>query len=203
MSLEPLSSPPDNVQSADSGSGPLLERDYWAIIEDSHCKPSGVMEIVQAKFCAFPPTDVVTFERTGDPTRLDVGDELDIAILLAGECRVRVVHRDACSLTLATLQGHPEAGRITFGAYRNNSGDVIFQIRSRARSSSLVTYIGYLFGGDPMQTSTWTTFIDNVAKTCGQGVRGDVHASTQPIPGDEWLDGDRTMDCPTFIATGD
>ncbi len=146
---------------------------------------------------------MVTFERTGDPTQLDVGDELAIAIRLAGACRVRVVHRDACSLTLATLQGHPEAGRITFGAYRNDSGDVIFQIRSRARSSSLLTYIGFLFGGDPMQTSTWTMFIDNVAKICGQGVRGEVHASTQPIAEDEWLDGDRTMDRPTFIATGD
>lgn len=203
MSLDTLPSLPENVQPATSGAGPLLERDYWAIIDHPHCKPSEVMDMVQARFCAFPPTDVVTFERTGDPARLDVGDEMDISIRLAGACRVRVVHRDACSLTLATLQGHPEAGRITFGAYRNDAGDVLFQIRSRARSSSLVTYIGFLLGGDPMQTSTWTVFIDNVAKACGQGVRGEVHATTRTVPDDEWLDGDHTMDGPTFIAAAD
>lgn len=203
MTTEKASSPAADVQPASSGAGPLLERDYWAVIENAHSTPAEVMEQVQSRFCAFPPTEVVTFERTGDPTRLDVGDEMDISIRLAGACRVRVVHRDTCSLTLATLQGHPEAGRITFGAYRDEAGDVIFQIRSRARSSSLVTYIGFLFGGDPMQTSTWTAFIDNVAKACGQGVRGEVRAATRPVPDEEWLESDHTMEGPTFIATGD
>ena len=203
MDLE--NAPPSavDVQPAASGAGPLLQRDYWAIIEAAHCKPSEVMDMVQQKFCSFPPSEVVTFERTGDPTRLDVGDEMDIAIRLAGACRVRVVHRDACSLTLATLQGHPEAGRITFGAYRNDANDVIFHIRSRARSSSLVTYIGFLFGGDPMQTSTWAAFIDGVARACGRGVRGEVRADTQTVPDDQWLEGDRTSDGPTFVAKAD
>ena len=120
MSLEPSPSPPAEVQPAESGAGPLLERDYWAIIDEPTCAPSGVMDMVKARFCTFPPSDVVKFERTGDAARLEVGDELDISILLAGECRVRVVHLDTCSLTLATLEGHPEAGRITFGSYRND-----------------------------------------------------------------------------------
>ena len=47
------------------------------------------------------------------------------------------------SLTLGTLEGHPEAGRITFGAYRNDDGDVVFHIRSRARSSTLFNYVGF------------------------------------------------------------
>ena len=54
-----------------------------------------------------------------------------------------------------------------------------------------------------MQTSTWTVFIDNVARACGRGVRGEVHADTRPIADDQWLDGDRTMDSPTFVAKGD
>ena len=57
------------------------------------------------------------------------------------------------------LTGHPEAGRITFGAYRTVDGDVVFHIRSRACSSSLFNYLGFLVGGDPMQTATWTDFV--------------------------------------------
>jgi hypothetical protein len=193
----------DDLQPATAGAGPLLQRDYWAVIAEARCTPSQVMDFVQTTFCSLPAADVVTFNHAGDRTRLDVGDEIDISILLAGACRVRVVHRDRCSVTLGTLQGHPEAGRITFGSYRNDAGDVIFHIRSRARSKSLIAYLGFLVGGDPMQTQTWTAFVDNVARACGSGVAGEVRAETLTVGDDEWLEADRTLNEPTFIARGD
>jgi hypothetical protein len=116
---------------------------------------------------------------------------------------VRVVHVAACSITLATLAGHPEAGRITFGAYRNADGQVIFHIRSRARASTRANYLGFLFGGDPMQTATWTDFVTNVGLTFGAGVEGLVHADTKVIDGDEVQPADETMDGPTFTAQAD
>lgn len=116
---------------------------------------------------------------------------------------MRVVHTCKCSITLATLKGHPEAGRITFGAYRAVDGNVVFQVRSRARSSSLITYLGFLVGGDPMQTTTWTDFINNVATTCGSGVVGSVKAETYALEPYDVEPGDQTMDCPTFVAEGD
>ena len=54
----------------------------------------------------------------------------------AFKTRVRVVDTNSLSLTLATDDGHPEAGRITFGVYPNDEGDIVFHIRSRARSGS-------------------------------------------------------------------
>ena len=99
--------------------------------------------------------------------------------------------------------GHPEAGRITFGSYRNDAGDVIFHIRSRARSSSIFTYVGFLVGGDPMQTESWTVFVNNVAVACGTGVEGEVHAETRVVPKEEWEPADESMDAPTFVALAD
>jgi hypothetical protein len=184
----------------------MLQRDYWAVIDGCRWKPSEVMALVAKRFPEFPPAEVVVFERGGglDETRgLDAGDELDIQIRLAGAARVRVVHKDACSLTLATLAGHPEAGRITFGAYRNKEGDVIFHIRSRARASSTSNYLGFLIGGDPMQTGTWTDFVNNVAVTCGVGVISQIHAEVRELEADELEPGDERMDCATFVARGD
>jgi len=160
---------------------------------------------VASQFHELPPGEVVLFtrEQAGEPAALEVGDELDIRIRMAGEARVRVVHTCPCSLTLATLQGHPEAGRITFGAYRNPDRDVVFHIRSRARSRSLFTLMGFLVGGNPMQTTTWTDFVANVAATCGSGVKGDVHADTRRLSEDEAEAADETMDAPTFIAEAD
>jgi hypothetical protein len=185
------------------GVGPFIQRDYWAVIAECTCTPSQLMEVVRRRFLELPPPSIVVFERCDGDGELELGDELDIRIRLAGNARVRVVHRDACSITLGTLVGHPEAGRITFGAYRNDDGQVLFHIRSRARASTRANYLGFLFGGDPMQTSTWTDFVANVALTCGAGVEGAVRADTRIIEPDQVEPADETMDGPTFIARAD
>ena len=154
-----------------------------------------------AKFPDFPPPHLVEFRLSeGCEGPLEVGDELDIDIRLAGSCAVRVVHRDANSLTLGTLEGHPEAGRITFGAYRNERGDVVFHIRSRARSSGLTKYLEFLAGGDPMQTNTWVDFINAVAMTVGSGIVDGIRVEQNQVD-DEDDDADPCM--PTFVAQGD
>ena len=197
-------SPAAELQSPASGAGPLLQRDYWALIRECRCKPSELMEKVTSHFTDFHAREIVTFTRANaDAVCLEVGDCLDIQIRMAGLARVQVLHTAPCSVTLGTLQGHPEAGRITFGSYRSDSGQVIFHIRSRARSSSIWTYWGFLIGGDPMQTESWTTFINNIAATCGDGVDGIVHADTRELRSDEWLPGDETMNEPTFVAVAD
>ena len=204
MSATPL--PADDLQPPSAGSGPLIQRDYWAVIQGCSRRPSEVIRLVATRFAEFPPPEVVVFERDGDGGplgTLEVGDQLDIKIRLAGEARVRVVHASPCSITLATLKGHPEAGRITFGAYRNADGDVVFHIRSRAASGSLFHRLGFLVGGDPMQTTTWTDFVNNVAVTCGQGVAGEVHVDTRVVDQVEVERGDDSLDCPTFTAEGD
>lgn len=160
------------------------------------------MAFVVEHFCELPPKDLVIFEHAGQG-KLACGDELDIHIRMAGPARVRVVHLDACSLTLATLEGHPEAGRITFGAYRHESGGVIFHIRSRARASTARNYLGFLFGGDPMQTSAWTDFVNHVALSCGAGVQGEIHGDTRHLEVSSIRSEDEQIDRPTFTARAD
>ena len=189
----------ENVQLAKDGAGPLLQRDYWAAIEECRLGPAQLMDDLRQRFCDFP-SELVSFAPVGSCDRpLQVGDELDIAIRMAGQCRVRVTATDAHSFTLATLQGHPEAGRITFGSYRHESGAVIFHIRGRARSGSLKFAAGFLAMGEAMQTNTWADFVRTVAVTYGSGVIGEVHAETTHVePSDE--DADPTR--PTFAALG-
>ncbi len=185
---------------AKDGSGPLLQRDYWAVIEESTLSPQQLADLLARDFCSFAPEELVRFER--DETEgLRVGEEIDVNIRMAGSCRVRVLHRDSNSITLGTLEGHPEAGRITFGAYRNRSDDVVFHIRSRARASSARIYAGYLAAGEPMQTNTWTDFIDRLAHTVGGGVKGVIHVETEEI--DDDVEGPGAECTPTFAAVGD
>ena len=186
---------------ATQGHGPLLQRDYWAVIRNCRLPASEVAALVRERFAEFPPESLVVFRRSDRRQRpLEVGEELEIEIRMAGMAAVRVTHVSSHSLTLATLEGHPEAGRITFGAYPNKRGDVIFHIRSRARSSSAARYAGYVTMGDPMQTNTWTDFIDCLAHTVGDGVVGVIRVETKEMDQDEEP---AACDSPTFIAQGD
>lgn len=193
----------DGIQAAVGGKGALLERDYWAVLRDARTGPAGVVDVVSRHFEDLAPPSLVRFRRqrredAGRPLALQ--DEMVVDIRMAGQCAVRVIHMAPNSLTLATLKGHPEAGRITFGAYRHERGDVIFHIRSRARAASKVKLAGFLFAGDPMQTDTWIGFVDRVAASVGAGVHGAIHVEKRSVPEER---GDRSVDAPTFIAEGE
>jgi uncharacterized protein (UPF0548 family) len=188
----------DQVLPATQGAGPLLQRDYWAIFGGCSLRPSEVMAHVKSHFCELPPASLVRFLA---PAGLSTNAELDIVIVPAQSCRVRVMHHDAQSLTLGTLEGHPEAGRITFGAYRNPAGDVIFHIRSRARSASASKRVGFLAIGDAMQTNTWTDFINNTAAAVGAHIPDAIRAETKEV--EELPEDDHPLQSPTFLAVGD
>jgi hypothetical protein len=183
---------------ASQGVGPLLQRDYWAIIDTCELPPPRFGAFLARHFWELSPPELARFERA-DGTRapLQVGDDLLVHIRFAGTFGVRVVHLDAHSITLGTLRGHPEAGRITFGAYRNDDGDVVFHIRSRARTSTGSRLAEFFALGEAMQTNTWMDFVERVAAAVGRGVRGSIHEETT----ERYEDEDEAR--PTFVAQGD
>lgn len=183
------------------GVGVLLERDYWAVLKGCPLSPRDVAALVARRFEELPPVELAAFRRlAGSDRPLEVGDGLEVRIRGYGAASVRVVHKDDNSLTIATLPGHPEAGRITFGAYRSARGDVIFHIRSRARSSNRFARVGFVLGGEGMQTNCWTDFIDRLAATVGEGCQGPIFAETRVC--DEEPEDRPPLDQPTFRARG-
>lgn len=190
----------ERLNPASEGTGPLLQRDYWAVIVQSRLRPSQVISLLMRNFADFPPDALARFSRVDGTRRpLRVGDEMWVNIRMAGDFRVRVLQLNRTSFTLGTIQGHPEAGKITFGAYRNDMGDVIFHIRSRARCSSRKFYIGFLALGDAMQTETWTEFVERVALSAGEGVLSGIHAEKATLTDVV----EESWDEPTFIARSD
>lgn len=161
-------------------------------------KPSEVMARVKAHFCELPPPSLVRFVA---PAGLRTNADVDIRIMPGQACRVRVMHEDVQSITFATVEGHPEAGRITFGAYRNPAGDVIFHIRSRARSASTAGRAGFLAIGDAMQTNTWTDFINNTAAAIGAHIPDAVRAEAKEV--EDLPEDDLPLQSPTFLSVGD
>lgn len=167
---------------ATSGAGPLLERDYSATIVGSTWTPEQIGGMLRERFAEFAPLETAAFATPkGGGVVLEVGHELEIRIALVGCCRVRVIHCDERSLTLRTLSGHPEAGRISFGADRDEQGRLTFRICSRARASGMLQYLGFLLLGKQMQGRCWIRYIQRVTKACGGRIEGRIRVSTHRV----------------------
>lgn len=191
----------EGLQVSAEGTGPLVQHDYWCVVRGCRFAPEALMAHVREHFAEFPPAELADFERREGGGALEPGDEMRIRLPGAGMVGVRVIHMDARSMTVATLEGHPIAGRITFGAYPNERGDVIFHIRSRARNASLLHYLGHRVVGEPMQSTTWTDFLDRLAHSVGEGVVGVIHEETREVP--EEAERRDALFSPTFVAEGE
>jgi hypothetical protein len=186
-------------QFAPEGVGPLLQRDYVLVLEESRCAPEDAALLIRSDFPRFSPAALARFTRSGDLTRpLDRGDTMHILMVGLVQCAVRVIHQNKYSLTLGTLEDHPEAGRITFGAYPDEGGRLVLRIRSRSRLRHYLHWHNYALLGKYGQTWTWVTFLERLAEACGGRKRCDVITSTEKVvetPADRGVE-----HAPTFSA---
>ena len=185
-----------SIQTSSEGHGPLWQREYTARLSGNALAPEKIVQILREDFADFSPVGLAAFsnEKT---TPLEVGDEMKVVIQGYGECGVRVVHLEPLSFTLRTLDGHFEAGRITFGAYRENN-EVVALIRSRARSAGRLRHIGYLLLGQKLQEQTWRIFLENVVEKIGAQQSGEIEVTTAEVKGRLADLGE--LDTPTFVA---
>lgn len=69
---------------------------------------------------------------------------------------------------------------VTQSSEQGAGGHVIFQIHSRARTSS-ANLAGFRPDGDPLQRITWTEFVDRAAHSVGDGVIRHIHAEKKKV----------------------
>lgn len=170
-------------QPAAQGAGPELARHYYLDVERPRLSPAQLMAAVQADLPSFSPGLLADFERTqGAEGALHVGDEFHIKILGPWNGSVRVTQVSATSFELVTLEGHPEAGTISFAVHSiDDQPDALrFEIRSRARSRDGLVAFAYdtIGGGKLMQEATWVEFCERVGHASGGQARGPVVVET-------------------------
>jgi len=191
--------PDEPVQVATDGTGPLWQRDYFASIEGTDYAPEDALKLLLREFPRFSPDAAAKFTRRGDPEQpLQLGEEMDIDLQGYGPCAVRVVRIEPRSLTLRTIAGHLEAGRITFGAYRDEESRLVFHICSRSRINGPIRYLGYRLIGMPVQERIWVTFVERVAQAVGGQVVDKVHVETHKTR--ETASDRGNAQSPTFVA---
>ncbi|WP_245711906.1 DUF1990 domain-containing protein [Hymenobacter psychrophilus] len=163
---------PKPEQPAHTGSGPLFERRYWVDVQHPRQPAEELLRYIECHLPDFSPDLLADFEKSkGAHDCLAVGDEYNIKILGPWNGDVRVTEVGADFFELATLESHPEAGRIRFSLrpHATLPATMRFEIHSWARSrDGLVAFTYDTLGlGRRVQQQTWETFCQRVADYCG------------------------------------
>ena len=190
---ERLERGPD-TQASDEGAGPLLHRRYEIELPDRAISSDMMLRLMQRHLTELAPAALAEFEKSaGSDAVFSVGDEYEITMLgpWNGVVRVSEVTRD--SFTLVTLDGHPEAGHITFSVEDDalSQGLILVRIESWARSRDTLVAAAYdtLKIGKQVQTEVWITFLQRLAERAGVETRPEVRITTESH--DEAKDGQR------------
>ena len=189
------------IQTEDDGAGARFHRRYEVDIEATSKTPQALIACIGEDIQAFVPDEIAVFEKTvGVPDRLAVGDEFDIEIRSPWDGPVRVVEAEPERFTLATLEGHLEAGQIRFAAMDHPTapGALRFAIESWARSRDGVVDFVYdeLGLAKSAQQAMWTFFCERVADSCGGGRMDDIRVLTEREPVEEDAEDEDPDDTP-------
>jgi hypothetical protein len=172
------------LQLPSDGVGTLFHRRYSILIDQPRLGDRELMEHIKAELPALSPRILADFTKiSGDPQRMQLGDEYDIKILGPWNGGVRVTEVTDTSFTFVTLEGHPEAGQITFALARPPARPdaVRFEINSWARSRDMLVSMTYEYMGvgKEVQKNVWVSFCENVAAASGGVAASEVEVITE------------------------
>ncbi len=175
-----------DAQLVHDGSGPLVHRRYDVLITGTTLGAGALLQLLQRHLSELAPAALAHFEKSeGRDGLTRVGDEYEITMLGPWNGRVRVIESATRHFTLVTLDGHPEAGHITFSVEPvGNPPDtlrVLIESRARARDSVVELAYGTLGVGKQVQTEVWITFLQRLSALAGVEGTPEVRMSTEEL----------------------
>jgi Domain of unknown function (DUF1990) len=184
-----VATPTPDTQHASTGAGVLIHRQYEIHLQGTEHTASSVCRLMQRHMAELAPAALAEFEKAdGSEFLFRVGDTYDITMLGPWNGSVRVDAVTDASFTLVTLDGHPEAGQITFSVHDTLAPTSLrVLIESWARSRDNLVQAAYrTFGiGRHVQTEVWITFLQRLGTLAGVNGTPEVRVTTEEISGTE------------------
>ncbi len=185
----PSSGAVDRTQPSHSGTGALFHRLYDVLLIETGLSTSAALRLMHRNMTELVPSPLAHFEKSaGTDGMLRVGDEYEITMLGPWNGTVRVAESALDHFTLVTLEGHPEAGHITFRVIRDDDrpDTLRVQIESWARARDRVVHAAYatLGIGKQIQSEVWITFLQRLSALAGVSGTPEVRMTTETLDAD-------------------
>lgn len=175
-----------DAQLPEHGTGPLFHRRYRTRIRESELSADELLAQVAADPDSVAPTEFASFQKlSGEPGTMRPGDEYVVRMASPWDGPVRVVARESDRFRLITLEGHLEAGQITFRA-RDDGDLIVFEIESWARSTDGITDLLYdrLRMSKEVQLHMWTSTLERVVDLSGGKMTDGIDIRTRKVDGE-------------------
>lgn len=172
-------------QLPDQGTGTLVRRRYWALLQGVRRTPQDLFDEFRRRFFDLVPESTV--QEAGEPVSrpsLEPGSVLTLSLPFRGNVQVRIVEVTDTSLTLVTVAGHPLAGSNTF-RFSSEGESPRFIVETCDRSANLLDELAMLPFGRILKRFTWTTLVEETARMAGAPAPVEVKSEEHPLTGDE------------------
>ena len=149
-----------------NGFGQLWQKTYRLYINASNITPEHVVETLKQNFPSFQPSFNHFFPSAAG---IKPGEIVLIDSITPGgpvSTGVMIMYADDLSFTFSTPQGHPEAGWVTFSAFKVDSATVV-QIYGLTRSNDPIFEAAFHLVGSKIQIRIWTHVLRSLAAFLG------------------------------------
>lgn len=145
------------------GFGQLWHKTFRIRLDDPELTPTEVVQIWKQNLPKFKPAEKRFYT---SPAGVKPGEIILINARTQGgpiSTGVMVLYSGDNSFTLITPEGHPEAGWVTFSAYKDGQ-DTILQVDVLARSSDPLYELAFRLVGSRVQDRIWTYVLTSLAE---------------------------------------
>jgi hypothetical protein len=174
----------DDHQGIEDGHGPLMHRCYVARVREAELTARELIRAFGEEPNRAAPGALCSFEKlNGEKGELREGDEFTVRIPGPWDGPVRAADVRETSFSLATLDGHLEAGRIRFGAHDLDDGRLEIRIEAWARGGDRLSNL--LFDRVPInkevQLHMWTSVLERLIDLSGGRRDGLLDITTRRV----------------------
>jgi hypothetical protein len=150
------------------GFGKMWQKTMRVELRGADVTPAEVIRTWKAEFQRFWPARNWFYAPL---TGIAPGEVALLNLNLPGRMRlstgVLVLYADDESFTLMTPEGHMLAGWITFSATAADDGVTVVQIQALERTNDPLYELGYVLGGNRLNTRFWVETAENLARHFG------------------------------------
>ncbi|MGO9736859.1 MAG: FAD-dependent oxidoreductase [Desulfomonilaceae bacterium] len=149
-----------------NGFGQLWQKTYRLYINSPNISPEHVVEALKQNFPSFQPSFNHFFPSAAGikPGEIVLIDSITpVGPVSTG---VMILYADDLSFTFCTPQGHPEAGWVTFSAFKVDGATVV-QVYGLTRSNDPIFEATFHLVGSKIQIRIWTHVLKSLAAFLG------------------------------------